>query len=396
MKVISNPSEIDRTLVKLMQRYTKYHIATAWASMGSKASFELVKNKARIVQMVVGTHFFQTHPNFIDKFINNDSVKFILKTDGIFHPKVYLFSKENGDWECLIGSANFTTSALTKNYELMAHVKSTDQDSQNVFNDVLNTINMYWSDAQPMTQNDADKYKNIWEKNKQNLDSLEGNYGGCQSKESIVKSNIFPLKWDSYYKKISRDRLASFQGRLDVLRIVNEYFTESKSFSELSELQRKQVAGVITGSEVNWKWFGSMVGAGKFKNRINTNNIHISDALEFIPLTGPVNKSDYDKFTKTFKLAFPDGGAGIAIASRLLAMKRPDYFVCLDSQNRSELCKDFGIPANVSFDTYWVNIIARIIDSVWWSSPRPSNPTEEQAWNGRAAMIDAIFYEGSE
>lgn len=77
-------------------------------------------------------------------------------------------------------------------------------------------------------------------------------------------------------------------------------------------------------------------------------------------------------------------------------MKRPDYFVCLDSQNRSELCKDFGIPANVTFETYWGNIIARIIDSVWWSSPRPSDPTEEQAWNGRAAMIDAIFYEGSE
>lgn len=396
MKIITDPSEIDKLLVKLMQRYTKYHIATAWASMGSKASFVLFENRDRIIKMIVGTHFYQTHPNFIGNFLNNDNVRFILKTDGVYHPKVYLFSNENDDWECLIGSANFTTSALKKNYELMVHIKSDDQSTKNVFTDILNEINIYWSEAQAMTNDDMTKYKNIWEKNRRKLDSLKGTYGGRQSKNSIVKSNIYSLHWEKYYREISGDKLESFKSRLDVLRIVNEYFTENHSFSKFSELQRKQVAGVITESEVNWKWFGSMVGAGKFKNRINTNNIHLSDALDYIPLTGSVSESDYDNFVKTFKLAFPDGGAGIAIASRLLAMKRPDYFVCLDSQNRYELCKDFGIPANVSFETYWGNIIARIIDSVWWSSPKPSNPTEEQAWNGRAAMIDAIFYKGLE
>lgn len=394
MKIITNPSAIDKMLVKLMQGYTKYHIATAWASMGSKASFVLLKNKNRIIKMIVGTHFYQTNPNFIDNFANDDNVRFILKTDGVYHPKVYLFSNENGDWECLIGSANFTNSALTKNYELMVHIKSDDQGTKEIFTDVLDTINIYWADARTMSNNDITNYKNIWQKNRWKLDSLKGTYGGCQSKDSIIKSNIFSLSWKNYYSEISGEKLGSFQGRLDVLRIVNEYFKEKKSFSEFSELQRKQVAGVITSSEVNWKWFGSMVGAGKFKNRINTNNAHISDALDYIPLTGSVSASDYNEFVKTFKLAFPDGGAGIAIASRLLAMKRPDYFVCLDSQNRSELCKDFGIPANVTFETYWGNIIARIIDSVWWSSLRPSSPTEEKAWNGRAAMIDTIFYKG--
>ncbi|MEX2990149.1 phospholipase D family protein [Serratia fonticola] len=396
MKIITDPSAIDKMLVGLMQKYTKYYIATAWASMGSKASFLLFKNRERIIKMIVGTHFYQTHPNFIENFVNNKNVRFILKTDGVYHPKVYLFSNENDDWECLIGSANFTTSALTKNYELMVHIKSDDQNTGDVFTDILNEINFYWSGAQVMTNNDMNNYKSIWEKNRWKLDSLKGAYGGNQSKDSIIKSNIYSLQWNSYYKKISGDKLESFKNRLVILRRVNEYFTENKSFSKFSELQRKQVAGLITESEVNWKWFGSMVGAGKFKNRINTNNSHISDALDYIPLTGSVNESDYDKFVKKFKLAFPDGGAGIAIASRLLAMKRPDYFVCLDSENRSELCKDFGIPANVTFETYWGNIIARIIDSVWWSSPRPSNLTEEQAWNGRAAMIDAIFYKGLE
>ncbi|WP_283130791.1 phospholipase D family protein [Enterovibrio norvegicus] len=395
MKIISKPADIDKTLVKLMRRYTKYHIATAWASMGSNASFELVKNKDRIAQMIVGTHFFQTHPNFIEHFIDSENVKFILKTDGVYHPKVYLFLDDDTNWECLVGSANFTLSALERNHEVVIHFGSEDPGAESTLAELLKTISSYWSEANSMSSTDLDHYKNIWEKNRTKLDSLGSTYGGQQSKESIIKSNLFSLKWEEYYQRISGDSLGSFKGRLDVLRYISEYFSEHQSFSKFSELQRKQVAGVTTDSEVNWKWFGSMIGAGKFKNRINTNNEYISEALEQIPMTGPVSEQDYNRFVDWFKLAFPDGGAGIAIASRLLAMKRPDYFVCLDSQNRAELCKDFGIPANVSFETYWPNIIARILDSVWWSAPAPTDVEERQAWEGRVAMIDAIFYEGS-
>ena len=395
MKIISKPSDIDKTLVKLMKRYNKYYIATAWASMGSKASSELVANKDRIARMVVGTHFFQTHPNFIEKFMDTGNVRFILKSDGIYHPKVYLFLNDQREWECLVGSANFTLSALKRNHEVVIHFGSDDHGAETSLKELLDTIDKYWFESKKMSSHELDNYKNIWEKNKPTLSSLGGSYGGQHSKDSIVNSDVFSLKWDEYYKKVRGDSLGSFNGRLDVLRLVNEYFAEHQSFNNFTELQRKQVAGVTTDPQVNWKWFGSMVGAGKFKNRINTNNEFISAALEQIPLNGPVDEADYKNFVTQFKLAFPDGGAGIAIASRLLAMKRPDHFVCLDSQNRAELCRDFGIPANVNFDTYWVNIIARILDSVWWSAPRPIDPIERQAWEGRAAMIDAIFYEGS-
>ncbi|MCD9465757.1 MULTISPECIES: restriction endonuclease PLD domain-containing protein [Photobacterium] len=395
MKIISKPSDIDKTLVKLMRRYNKYYIATAWASMGSKASSELVVNQDRIAKMIVGTHFFQTHPNFIEAFMGSENARFILKSDGIYHPKMYLFLNHENEWECLVGSANFTLSALKRNYEVVIHFGSDDHGAKSNLKDLLNIIDVYWSESKKMTSYELDNYKNIWEKNKTKLSSLEGSYGGQQSKDSIVKSDVFSLKWDEYYRKVSSDSLGSFNGRIDVLRLVNEYFTKNHSFNDFTELQRKQVAGITIDSKVNWKWFGSMVGAGKFKNRINTNNEFISEALEQIPLTGPVGEVDYERFVDGFKRAFPDGGAGIAIASRLLAMKRPDYFVCLDRQNRNKLCKDFGIPANVNFETYWPNIIARILDSVWWSAPRPTDIKERQVWEGRAAMIDAIFYEGS-
>ncbi|EAS4343504.1 NgoFVII family restriction endonuclease, partial [Salmonella enterica] len=260
MKIITTPSNIDKTLVKLMQKYTKYYIATAWASMGSNASLTLFENKHRIVKMIVGTHFYQTHPNFIYNFANTETVRFILKTDGIYHPKVYLFSNEDGSWECLIGSANFTASALTKNLELMAHIRSNDHGTKDIFTDILSSINIYWENSRAMTNNEMVNYKKIWDKNRRKLNTLKGIYGGIQSKDSIINSNIYSLQWKEYYRMISTDKLDSFQGRLDVLRIVNEYFKENQSFCKFSELQRKQVAGIVTDSEVNWKWFGSMVG----------------------------------------------------------------------------------------------------------------------------------------
>ena len=93
MEVITDASKIDKALVSMMKKYKKYHIATAWASLGSKASDELLKNKAKIQKMVVGTHFYQTHPDFMEIFIESEQVKFILQTDGVYHPKVYIFSK---------------------------------------------------------------------------------------------------------------------------------------------------------------------------------------------------------------------------------------------------------------------------------------------------------------
>lgn len=145
----------------------------------------------------------------------------------------------------------------------------------------------------------------------------------------------------------------------------------------------------------DWGWFGSMVGSGKFKNRINNNDIHLSNALGLISLDGAVTYQSYLAYIEEFKKAFPDGRDGVALASRLLALKRPDYFVCLNSKNMKAMCEEFEIK-NIyarDYERYWTELIARMVDSVWWNSSQPVAKFEERVWRGRAAMLDAIFYD---
>ncbi len=40
-----------------------------------------------------------------------------MNPDGVFHPKLYLFENDPKEWECIIGSPNFTKSAFEDNSE---------------------------------------------------------------------------------------------------------------------------------------------------------------------------------------------------------------------------------------------------------------------------------------
>ncbi len=399
MKIITKPKTIDKTLVKLMKKYECYYFATAWASLGSEASQELFNNKDRIKKIVVGTHFYQTHPDFIKQFIDSDTVNFILNTDGVYHPKVYLFSNSEREWECIIGSANFTFSALSKNDEIVIHIKQEDDTSNDVYKSIMNTVENYWESACPMNQDDYQNYKRIWNKNRKKIDSLKEKYGQAKTHKPLIKSNIFTLDWDEYFALIQKDEFHSFTGRVEILNIAHEYFEKKQHFLDMTIVERREIAGLATksqtSSDIDWGWFGSMRGAGKFQNRINENDRFISQALDKIPMQGEVHREEYDNFIKLFKTAFPNGRDGIAMASRLLTMKRPDCFVCLNKKNRKGICEDFGIPkyAEDVYEHYWKDIIERIRDSIWYLSQRPIDEDQVKAWEGRVAMLDSMFFD---
>jgi len=108
-----------------------------------------------------------------------------------------------------------------------------------------------------------------------------------------------------------------------------------------------------------------------------------------------VSIDNYNAYIEHFKNAFEgkERGAGIATASRLLSMKRPDLFVCINNKNKKGICQDLGVaPSTLDFDKYWTHIIEPITQAEWWNAQRPSGE-DGLIWDYRSAMLDAIYYD---
>lgn len=390
MYLISDGKKLSEKLITLIQQHENIAISVAWASANTEVFKVLNKNRKKIKCAVIGTHFYQTHPDVLENFIDCDEVRFLLQPQGIFHPKAYLFwSKEN--WDILIGSANLTSAALTRNSELMIHISSDDSDLE-LKSQLEKQINEYWGNAEVVTHNLFSKYHGLWQIQQPNLRRVSGLYetiGG----HSPAHSDIMSKSWLEFFEAIQADPYHGFDTRCDLLELIQNQFRNTDTYAEMDLGVRKTIAGLPNDFNQHWGWFGSMKGNGIFHRLVNENNPHFSDALSHIPLNGVVTRQHYNAYIHEFIRALPEKQY-VGTASRFLALKRPDYFVCLDSANKRNLCEDFGIvQTNMTYERYWDDVICRITDSVWWNSPVPENKTQARVWFGRAAMLDVIFYE---
>lgn len=401
MKLIADSKRLEKEFLRLQDSYEKYYWLTAWASASSLAFQKLTDNKHKIEKILVGIHFYQTHPDFIETFIDEECVKYIMQPEGTFHPKLFLFYNSDNDWEVLIGSANFTNAAFNSNTEISTLISSKDKDSDKVLSDIFETINQVWQESKRFDKNELNHYRNTWKNYRPKINSLSGNYGKKKEKKKRKTKPIYlvpvaNMDWEKFMKNVYNDQYHSLDSRLKVLNIAKALFERVDSFHKLEDDERKFIAGIPNklkvDADVDWGYFGSMKGAGIYKNRIAENDINISNALDEIPLSGQITKIHYQRFLESYQKTFD--GNYLGTATRLLAMKRPDVFVCLDSKNKSALCKDFEIvQSGLDYDRYWDEIIERIYDSQWWSNPKPKDKREKNVSDSRAAFLDSIYYE---
>jgi HKD family nuclease len=392
MKLIYTSSDLSKQLKRLIKSYPHIAIATAWASAKTDVFEALVQNKNRIVHAIIGTHFYQTDPDVLDRFVGSKKVRFMLQPHGVFHPKVYVFwSKEA--WEVIIGSPNLTVGALKKNSELSVLITS-DDDQPELKSEIVDVIKGYWAEAETVGQEEADNYRRLWKLKTPELKKVADIFGDSKISKPAVQSNVMSMDWVSYLAEVKKDKTHGFGERLAMLQAVREQFEQHEHFNDIPLDARQGIAGLDSKSIPNPKWFGSMTGAGVYYNLIKTEKKQISEALDEIPLAGEVRKEHYDRYITKYKEAFTEGRHGIGTATRLLSMKRPDVFLCVDSKNLDKLAKDVGMTkTNLDYERYWEEVVLRLMASPWWRSPEPENATEKAVWRARAAMLDAVFYE---
>ena len=181
------------------------------------------------------------------------------------------------------------------------------------------------------------------------------------------------------------------QDRLQVLREIRQLFEQESHFCDLDYEARRKIAGLVKNANPDVLLFGSMQFVGFFKKAIKDNNEEISLALDDIPLDGDISLDHFRRFTDRFLTAFRH--SGMALASRLLAMKRPDTFVCVNNQNREGLIQAFRINLSRDAKAYW-DLIEKIQACTWWNAPPPAENDERKVWSARAAFLDSLFYTG--
>lgn len=391
MKLITTAKALELEFQRLIKSHSSISLGVAWASASTPSYKLLLEHRDKIRVAVIGTHFYQTDANVLDDFVDSDRVKFVLQTNGVFHPKVYLFWSDDY-WEALIGSANFTAGAFGQNTELCTLL--TKDDGLNLL-ELQALINGYAQYARTVTGSEAERYRHLRESKKPELRKLMNQYGEQTTRKPAIESVVMGMDWDSYLAQIKKDKQHGFNERLDLLDWIQQAFASASRFKDIDSQSRRVIAGLPNQIMESAAWFGSMQGAGIFKNVVIEHPLHLSNALDAIPSSGTVTRAQYQRFIKEFRKAFPNGGDGIGTTTRLLSMKRPDQFLCVDSANLKRLAKDVGINRAdlLDYNRYWDEIVERIMDTPWWKSKPPTKDADLRAWKARAAMMDALFYE---
>jgi hypothetical protein len=221
------------------------------------------------------------------------------------------------------------------------------------------------------------------------------------------KKTILQLNWQEYYQRITSETLNGmpvYKRRIAFIKNAKDLF-EKKKFCDMNKEERKFIAGMKNkiSEEIiqqfeqiedgSIEWFGDMRGAGYFKHEVIENNNSLSFALDEIPISGRVEKQHFLKFWEKFEKLFTV--KYIAPPTRLLCMKRPDFFVCLDSANKEKICNNFHIKkSGIDKHFYWDEIIERIFTCEWWKNPTPdkNNKDEILVSNARTAFLDSLTY----
>lgn len=388
---------LSARLSRLIEDNDSLQWAVAWATENDVVSV-LTKSSKKIDRLVIGTHFCQTSPTLLAKLAAYPGVRVMPSAGGTFHPKLYLFTHAGrGDWAAVVGSPNFTNGAFTANAEIALVLSGSDlKDS--AFEALRDAMARYWNAAIPIT----DEFLRTYAIQHRALSKARQ----ALAKPPMVRSpsrnarhpSLLNYSFEKFAGLVEREKF--YRERIMLLQGARELFARKPEFSDMGDDERKAIAGLVdTALAVSkdvkdWKLFGSMRGMGDFANRVGENDVHLSRALDAIPPAGEVSEADYRRFIQEFLAAFKNSAriGGVPTASRLLAIKRPDRFVCVDSKNGRDLAADLGYSySTLTFDGYWQHVVLAITQSAWWQSDRPKGP-RKAIWDGRVALLDSLYY----
>lgn len=388
------------TVIRLVRECIWFDVAVAWATPNDAVD-AMLEEHPKLRRVVIGTHMYQTDPAVLRRFLPHSGARCLPPSGRLFHPKIYLFEMPNG-FAAVVGSHNLTGGAFGgTNVEVSVLLEGSEKNA--IFAELSSFARSAWDLAETIDEeNFLFAYETQYQINKARRSALERFH---RLKKPRFSAQISPLSisWDVFTDKVKNDGQHNLEGRLAILDRAGALFDEHRSFATMSQHERKAIAGTYGSrqaqlDDLQWAWFGNMFGQGDFKNLVNESPELLSEALQNIPSDGDVSHSQFAAFVHYFDLAFKGKAhkGGVATASRLLAMKRPDIFVCLNNANRIGISDAFGsAPTTLNLRNYWERIVIPMQSCSWWLHSRPRDALDGRIWDNRAALMDSIYYDPS-
>lgn len=395
-RILTEAGSLRTALSELATWADELRFAFAWiqSANGAAEHWKLLPlDKVR--RAVVGIAFAQTEPAALRQLAALSGVlKVVPDTEGVFHPKVLLALK--GDQiRALIGSSNLTTGGYKRNIE--ANVLLDGKRDAPELHALTDWLDEQWEHPRTFVPDEA------W------LVEYEETYANRPRPPSPPKTKAairkppasrddLDVPWATYYGFIRDQEQRVLTNGVPVhvfenpegswlreIEMAQEAFAREPRFAKLPVEERKQIAG--WGDRTSG-YLGRMDGAGYFKQLSVDSAPSLGKFLDAIPLTGLVSR---DVIATTLAGMLQIEGVGIASASRLLSVKRPDLFVPWNQANAKLLKRIFGI--RVHDTKTYTQLHEAIWQLQWFDSAEPGAGLERQTWKARVALLDALAYD---
>ena len=88
-------------------------------------------------------------------------------------------------------------------------------------------------------------------------------------------------------------------------------------------------------------------------------------------------------------------GISGGVATRLLALGRPEVLVSVSNESAGRLSELSALPeAGIRTSQGYEKLIKWIMGGKWWDTPAPQDIFQKEIWSVRGAIIDSLVYRG--
>ena len=159
-----------------------------------------------------------------------------------------------------------------------------------------------------------------------------------------------------------------------------------RDWSELSDEVQSRLLGL---RKDHWALLGRMRGSAK-PIVFNRYGEKIQEAIQLVVAADDGDFPDVAIEAYASLWGLPDIGEGIA--SRLLALAKPDRFVSVNRKSRVGLAKCFGpdMPTALGVPKNYRKLLERIHRRTWFREPAPQDERGQDIWRMRAALLDCF------